>query len=157
VTVSLSSKTFRAVLSVPSNEGVPRPENIPVFVLQRSTKQMRHKYLPKTHTSSTNVYRYHTCKCIVRTGTVSTGPLGVIGRIISTNRKPMQITEKSEMIDIRQNKDTFTNHYRYAFFQCCGSGSVGSVCFWTSWIRILLSSSKNCKKNFDSYCFVFAK
>jgi hypothetical protein len=38
--------------------------------------------------------------------------------------------------------------------QCCGSGSVGSVCFWASWIRILLSSSKNSKKNLDSYCFV---
>ncbi len=39
-------------------------------------------------------------------------------------------------------------------YQCCGSGSVGSVCFWASWIRILLSSSKNSKKNLDSYCFV---
>ncbi len=151
MTVSLSSKTFRTVLSVPANEGVPRPENIPVFVLQRSTKQMRHKYLPKTHTSSTNVYRYHTCKCKVRTGTVSTGPLGVTRRIIITD------ADHREMIDLRQNNDTFTNHYRYAFFQCCGSGSVGSVCFWTSLIRILLSSCKNCKKNFDSYCFVFAK
>ncbi len=46
-----------------------------------------------------------------------------------------------------------------------GSGSVGSICFWTSriwihlseiWIRIriLLSSSKNSKKNIDCYCFV---
>jgi hypothetical protein len=42
------------------------------------------------------------------------------------------------------------------------SGSVGSVCFWASRIlihyevriRILLSSSKNSKKNLDSYCFV---
>ncbi len=25
--------------------------------------------------------------------------------------------------------------------QCCGSGSVGSICFWASWIRILLSES----------------
>jgi hypothetical protein len=35
-------------------------------------------------------------------------------------------------------------------------GSVGSVCFWVSWIRIrsLLSSCKNSKKNLDSYCFV---
>ncbi len=45
------------------------------------------------------------------------------------------------------------------FLQCCGSGSEsGSICFWTSWIRIwiriLLSSSKNSKKNLDSYCFV---
>ncbi len=40
--------------------------------------------------------------------------------------------------------------------QCCGSGSVGSVCFWISWIwiQIFLSSSKNSKKNLDSYCFV---
>jgi hypothetical protein len=27
-------------------------------------------------------------------------------------------------------------------------------CFWASRIRILLSSSKNSKKNLDSYCFV---
>ncbi len=38
----------------------------------------------------------------------------------------------------------------------CGSGSV---CFWASririlWIQIHLSSSKNGKKNLDSYCFV---
>jgi hypothetical protein len=41
------------------------------------------------------------------------------------------------------------------------SGSVGSVCFWASWIRIhkseawiwiLLSPSKNSEKNLDSYC-----
>ncbi len=59
--------------------------------------------------------------------------------------------------------------------QCCGSGSesgsTGSTCFWTSWIRIriyqsdvwiqiririwiLLSPSKKSKKNLDSYCFV---
>ncbi len=40
--------------------------------------------------------------------------------------------------------------------QCCGSDSLGSICFWASWIRIriLLSSSKNSKKNIDSYCFV---
>ncbi len=38
--------------------------------------------------------------------------------------------------------------------QFCGSGSVGSVCFCTSWIQILISSSKNSKKNLDSYCFV---
>ncbi len=49
--------------------------------------------------------------------------------------------------------------------QCCRSGSVGSICFWESririhsseiWIRLrsLLSSSKNCKKNIDSYCLV---
>ncbi len=51
--------------------------------------------------------------------------------------------------------------------QCCGSGSVGFVCFWASQIRIrirqsqvrirlwiLLSSSKNIKKNLDFYCFV---
>ncbi len=46
--------------------------------------------------------------------------------------------------------------------QCWWSGS-GSVCFWASWIRIrysevwirnLLSSRKNSKKNLDSYCFV---
>jgi hypothetical protein len=37
--------------------------------------------------------------------------------------------------------------------QCFGSGST---CFWASRIRIriLLSSSKNSKKNLDSYCFV---
>ncbi len=36
----------------------------------------------------------------------------------------------------------------------------GSVCFWASWIRIqpririLRSSSRNCKKILDAYCFV---
>ncbi len=48
--------------------------------------------------------------------------------------------------------------------QCCGSGSVGPICYWDSRIRIHLgrytdpdpsiSSSKNSKKNIDSYCFV---
>ncbi len=40
--------------------------------------------------------------------------------------------------------------------QCCGSGSgsTGSTCFWASWIRILLSLSKNGKKNLDFYCSV---
>ncbi len=49
--------------------------------------------------------------------------------------------------------------------QCCKSGSVGSICFWASRIRIqihlseiqvriLLSSSRNSKKNIDSYYFV---
>ncbi len=40
--------------------------------------------------------------------------------------------------------------------QCCGSesGSTGSTCFWAPWIRILLSLSKNSKKNLDFYCFV---
>ncbi len=52
----------------------------------------------------------------------------------------------------------------YSILQCSGSESVsGSTCFWASririhqsevWIRILLSSSKNSKKNLDSYCFV---
>ncbi len=38
--------------------------------------------------------------------------------------------------------------------QCCGSGSVGSICYcWPPWIRILLSSSINSKKNLGSYCF----
>jgi hypothetical protein len=32
--------------------------------------------------------------------------------------------------------------------------SIGSVCFWASWIRILPSSSTKSKKNLDSYCFV---
>jgi hypothetical protein len=43
----------------------------------------------------------------------------------------------------------------------CGSGSIGSVWFWASRIRIhlqevriLLSSSKNIYKTLDSYCFV---
>jgi hypothetical protein len=36
--------------------------------------------------------------------------------------------------------------------QCCGSESTGSICFWAS--RILLSTSKNGKKNPDSYCLV---
>ncbi len=50
---------------------------------------------------------------------------------------------------------------------CCGTGFVGSVCFWASQIRfrirysqvrirlrILPSSNKNSKKNLDFYCFV---
>ena len=46
------------------------------------------------------------------------------------------------------------------FRQCCGSGST---CFWANririhqsevWIRILLLSCKNSKKNLDSYYFV---
>ncbi len=59
------------------------------------------------------------------------------------------------------------SHYKN--YQCwgseSGSGSLGSVCFWASRIRILIcqsqvrnrilpSSSKNSKKNFDFYCFV---
>ncbi len=41
---------------------------------------------------------------------------------------------------------------RNPVFQC----STGSACFWDSRIRIriLLSSSKNSRKNLDSYCFV---
>ncbi len=55
-------------------------------------------------------------------------------------------------------------HYEsYNTWQCFGSGSVGSICFWASRIRlhkldmriwILLLSRKNSKKNLDSYCFV---
>jgi hypothetical protein len=44
----------------------------------------------------------------------------------------------------------FYHHYRN---QCCGAES-GSTCFWASRIRILLSFSKNSKKNLDFYCFV---
>ncbi len=66
-------------------------------------------------------------------------------------------------ITARKGRIILNLHY---FFQCCGSesGSVRSVCFQASWIRIhqseawiriLLSSSKNSKKkNLDSYCFV---
>jgi hypothetical protein len=60
-------------------------------------------------------------------------------------------------------------------YQCCGSGSTGSTCFWASWIRIrihwsevwirnrillwisiqiLFSLSKYSKKNVDFYRFV---
>ncbi len=50
-------------------------------------------------------------------------------------------------------------------YQCSGSGSTGSTCFWASrirnhlsqvWIRlrIRLSSCKNSKKNLDSFYFV---
>jgi SpoVK/Ycf46/Vps4 family AAA+-type ATPase len=35
--------------------------------------------------------------------------------------------------------------------QCSGSGST---CFWASRIWILISTSKNSKKNLDSYCCV---
>ena len=52
----------------------------------------------------------------------------------------------------------------FPFVQSSGSGSVESICFWASririhwseiWIqiRILLSSSRNGKKNIDSNCF----
>ncbi len=50
-----------------------------------------------------------------------------------------------------------------AGFSQLGSQLVlrGSICFWVSririhlsWIRILISSSKNSKNNIDSYCFV---
>jgi hypothetical protein len=37
-------------------------------------------------------------------------------------------------------------------YECCGSGFVGSVCFWTS--RILPSTSKQSKKNLYLYYFV---
>ncbi len=44
--------------------------------------------------------------------------------------------------------------------QCCRSesASIGSKCFWASWIlvRILLSLSKNSKKNRDSCYFVMS-
>ncbi len=49
---------------------------------------------------------------------------------------------------------------KHCFNQCCGSGSesgsTGSTCFWSSWmrIRILLSLSKNSTKNLDFYCIV---
>ncbi len=52
----------------------------------------------------------------------------------------------------------------FYFKHCCGSGSgfTASTWFWASWIRsrirsrirILLSFSKNNKKNLDFYCFV---
>jgi hypothetical protein len=52
-----------------------------------------------------------------------------------------------------------------SYKQCFGSGSTGCTCFWAIrihlsevWtrirLRILISSSKNSKKNLDSYCFV---
>ncbi len=41
--------------------------------------------------------------------------------------------------------------FSFHFWQFCGSGSV---CFWASRIQIFLLSSKNSKKNHDSYCFV---
>jgi hypothetical protein len=51
----------------------------------------------------------------------------------------------------------------YSFNQCSGSGSesgFGSTCFWASRIRILLSASKNSKKNprfllFCDFCWSF--
>jgi hypothetical protein len=73
---------------------------------------------------------------------------------------------------------TFSRNFQYATQnsesydtcgQCCGSGSesgsTGSTCFWASWIRIrihrsevwiriLLLSCKNSKKNLNSYYFV---
>jgi hypothetical protein len=71
-----------------------------------------------------------------------------------------------------RNSGSTKNNNNLIFFplkQCCGSRSesrsVGSVCFWATWIRnrihksevwirILLSPSKNSMKNLDSYCFV---
>jgi hypothetical protein len=42
---------------------------------------------------------------------------------------------------------------RYYIKQYSGSGA-GSVCFWTSWIRILPSTCKKFKKNIDFCCSV---
>jgi hypothetical protein len=59
-----------------------------------------------------------------------------------------------------QQHDSLINPNHISSLQCCGtgseSGSLGSICFWATWIRIriLLSSSKNNKKKFDSYCFI---
>ncbi len=46
--------------------------------------------------------------------------------------------------------------HTYWFYQCCGSGSgsVGPMSEIRIRIQMLLSSSKNSKKNIDSYCFV---
>jgi hypothetical protein len=33
-------------------------------------------------------------------------------------------------------------NFRTARNQCCGSGSVGSACFWASWIRIRIRGSQ---------------
>ncbi len=44
--------------------------------------------------------------------------------------------------DVSSSRRSFSNgHNRH---QC--SGSVGSICFWASWIRILQSQSRNSKK-----------
>ncbi len=88
-------------------------------------------------------------------------------------------------MDTDPDPDNDANATRYGsttlveFYQCCGSesGSIGSTCFWASWIRIririhksevwiririlfwiririLLSLSNYSKKNLDFYCFV---
>ncbi len=46
-------------------------------------------------------------------------------------------------IQHQENPHLASRHERgYCHSQCCGSESVGSVCFWASWIRILVSPSK---------------
>ncbi len=53
-----------------------------------------------------------------------------------------------------KESDTICTHHSSYGYQCCGSESGGSVCFWASRIRILLSSRKKGKKNLYFYRFV---
>jgi hypothetical protein len=61
---------------------------------------------------------------------------------------------------VQQKEIEISRLHGQVFLQCfgsvceSGSKSTGSTCFWASWIRIILSSSNNSKKNLDSYCFV---
>ncbi len=70
----------------------------------------------------------------------------------------------STRIIVRQRYQLLIRRF-YAFHQCCGSGSVGSVRFWASRIRIRIRQSQvririlpssiiNSKKVLDFYCFV---
>ncbi len=67
----------------------------------------------------------------------------------------------SSLLNSAKHYNTTVDNAQYRVFkclmQCCGSGSgsTGSTCFWASWIRILilLSLTKNSKKNLDFYCF----
>jgi hypothetical protein len=45
----------------------------------------------------------------------------------------VQIAREDEFSGRLSNRANFRSSN-----QCCGSGSVGSICVWTSWIRILL-------------------
>jgi hypothetical protein len=76
---------------------------------------------------------------------------------------PPLLPESRSLVHMRKlkslDKVTECTLYQFSGYE---SGS-GSTCFWTTririyqsnvWIRILLSSRNNSKKNLDSYCFV---
>ncbi len=75
----------------------------------------------------------------------------------------MQKDKRLRYLPGRYGSGLEPNEKKKRFFQCWGSGSVGSLCFWASRIRIrirysqlriLTLSSKNSKNKLDFYCFV---